>query len=226
MKFRGILVPFIVSIAQQMTKIGRLGFDTVTKRLIYRAEEGANGIKTLATTEDLQGLGGNSSFVRYVGEEIITHSPTPPSSHWLPLNGGKYLKSQYPALYAIYGDNFNPNGTAEEFGVPDVTGRYVLIAADIDYTYGSGGSETNQLTENNIHKITPKVRAFDGPADVPSPNFPAITMDVAGSSEFLAYAMQDNSQIDIITPIGQDNPEPYLPKYFARYAYVYAGAPQ
>ena len=215
MNFFGLILPFIVSIGQQMSKIGSLGYDTVTKRLIYREAEGANGIKTLATTEDLAGLGGGAAVSPYfVGQIVQSCSPQVPIG-FIQLNGGELSKITYEGLYAIFGDMHNDSNTpAGYFKLPDARSKFLLYDQNVlGMTFGSAF-----ITESNLPKISPKLKVSTEYGTMSSPAFLAYT------ENFNGYYHESNTELtDIITPFGAEEPTAFYPPYLTVNMFVYSG---
>jgi len=94
-----------------------------------------------------------------VGATMLWHMETPPD-RWLICDGSGYLKSEYPALFDLFGAKYGDS--PDFFGVPDLREK-VPYGADflipLDATYGT---QTHTLTvgeiPSHVHRI-PKASA-------------------------------------------------------------------
>jgi microcystin-dependent protein len=220
MKFFGFQLPFIASIQQQLGRLGSFGFNTTNGKLIYRAAEGANGVKTLATTEDLAGIGGGNETPPYfVGQIVQSVSPQVPNG-FIPFNGANLSKITHAALYAIFGDAHNDESTQEGyFKLPDARNKFLLY--DVNNLGFTGGSAF--ITESNIPKMQPQLKVSMLTANSPSPNYLAVSASTNGDDVNVYTDSFDSELTDVITPIGTETPTAFYPPFLAVNTFVYSG---
>ena len=86
----------------------------------------------------------------------IMASAGPIASGWLLCDGTQYLRTTYPALYAVLDTAFIID--ADNFVVPDLLDRVIVGAGDTYDMGDTGGEATHQLTEAELpahtHEIT------------------------------------------------------------------------
>jgi microcystin-dependent protein len=216
MKLFKLMLPIVAVLSEYFTKTGRIGYDVNTGTVKYKTP---NGVKEIATTDQLGGGGVTPQW--FVGQVVQSlHNVVP--NGFKRLDGQQLLKSQYPALYAVIGDNYdNGNVYPENFRLPDLTKRTMVGAIDIDFSSTNpfavgalGGNET--IGEEHLPKIQPTFNIGDG----------AVSSNIIGTfiGQSDIFSQTKISETDnFINSIGNENPQPFMQPYIAVNMLVFTG---
>jgi microcystin-dependent protein len=216
MKFFKMMLPFVAVVGEYFTKTGRIGYDANTNTVKYKTP---SGVKEIATTEQVGGGGVTPQW--FVGQVVQSLNNVVPNG-FKRLDGQQLLKSQYPDLYAVIGDNYD-NGSVypENFRLPDFTKITMVGAIDIDF------ASTNPFA----------VGALGGNATIGLEHLPEIKPtfnigDAAFNSDFTngfigqgdIFSQTKVGETDsFVNTVGNEYPEPFLQPYIAVNMLVFTG---
>lgn len=136
-------------------------------------------------------------------------------------DGSTYNASDYPELFAIINPNLQLSGT--QFKTPDLRGRFVLAAGNVDYSeYTIGGEYKHALLQSELayhqHTTNPHTHAYATFTDV---GVPAGVDPIPASLMIPAAGVTADSGYLTDNGAGGDAPHENMPPFYVlRYAMV------
>lgn len=161
---------------------------------------------------------------------ILTWSGTTAPTGWLLCDGGTYLKSAYPSLFAVVGASYGtPTDPATQFKVPDMRGRVPMGLDDMATSTGVAGRVVTASGSilggsGGIERIpnTSQLSAHSHPIKTLATMLSTVAHGTSGATE-VAVSTGDVNTNNIVQSTGGPNTGNNLSPFLSVNFIIYAG---